>query len=338
MDPVVPKPRKVSLIPICKPLADLVTENKKYYNGQLILAVDALGKTGIKRGDWMWLTDDISAATPFNDLPWVLAPEQAGTSGFTPFKVRNTDASYAIDGDDAIITDQRLIGATEPVITCTKDNREYRDSELVIDAVAGTVKILGFYSMDPDDHISVIVPSIIKTADTVDALIPIITELQKYAAPFSAGGGMILWNKPAALIPAGWQEVEEMRGMLPMGCDPDDADFKPEWTKTGGTKTHKIDSTDKIKKFSLFTVVDQTVNTDSHPATTGRSLSGIRSFIKYWFKLDAIGKESYELYGSDADNVQPTLSPTSAIGKDDPDAINHLNPYRIVTYIEPIPV
>lgn len=48
-----------------------------------------------------------------------------------------------------------------------------------------------------------------------------ITELEKKNAVFQVGGGMVLWNKPAADIPAGWHEVENWRDRMPFGFNPE---------------------------------------------------------------------------------------------------------------------
>lgn len=43
--------------------------------------------------------------------------------------------------------------------------------------------------------------------------------LEQKAAVFQAGGGMVLWNKPANMIPTGWAEVVNWRGRMPIGVD-----------------------------------------------------------------------------------------------------------------------
>lgn len=43
--------------------------------------------------------------------------------------------------------------------------------------------------------------------------------LEQKAAVFQAGGGMVLWNKPANQIPTGWAEVVNWRGRMPIGMD-----------------------------------------------------------------------------------------------------------------------
>lgn len=63
-----------------------------------------------------------------------------------------------------------------------------------------------------------------------------VEELEKKAAVFQSGGGMVLWNKPASQIPVGWQEVVDWRGRIPAGFDPADDDFKP-MGKEAGSKT-----------------------------------------------------------------------------------------------------
>jgi hypothetical protein len=56
-----------------------------------------------------------------------------------------------------------------------------------------------------------------------------LTTLEKKSAVFQKGGGMVFWNKPATDIPAGWQEVVDWRGRMPVGLDVD----QPEFNKIG---------------------------------------------------------------------------------------------------------
>ncbi len=84
-------------------------------------------------------------------------------------------------------------------------------------------------------------------------------ELEKKNAVFTTGGGMVLWNKPANEIPAGWHEVADWKGRIPVGVDdrlnlvgqfenPEFAPFpntNPVFGnnvpgRTGGKKTHKL--------------------------------------------------------------------------------------------------
>jgi hypothetical protein len=63
--------------------------------------------------------------------------------------------------------------------------------------------------------------------------------LEKKNAVFQLGGGMVLWNKPANQIPAGWQEVVQWRGRMPIGFDSSQPEFNT-MSKEGGTKNKRI--------------------------------------------------------------------------------------------------
>lgn len=58
-----------------------------------------------------------------------------------------------------------------------------------------------------------------KRLDPIYLMMERLTVLEQKSAVFQAGGGMVLWNKPADQIPAGWQEVEDWRGRMPVGVD-----------------------------------------------------------------------------------------------------------------------
>lgn len=66
-----------------------------------------------------------------------------------------------------------------------------------------------------------------------------LTTLEKKSAVFQAGGGMVLWNKPAADIPDGWQEVVDWRGRMPVGLDEVQTEFNV-IGKTGGAKNKTL--------------------------------------------------------------------------------------------------
>lgn len=46
-----------------------------------------------------------------------------------------------------------------------------------------------------------------------------LVELEKKNKVFQAGGAMVLWNKPFSAIPAGWHEVIDWKGRIPVGID-----------------------------------------------------------------------------------------------------------------------
>ncbi len=59
-------------------------------------------------------------------------------------------------------------------------------------------------------------------AAAVPAQLTVLQRLEKLElknAVFQAGGGMVLWNKAANLIPNGWQEVLDWKGRMPVGVD-----------------------------------------------------------------------------------------------------------------------
>ena len=62
---------------------------------------------------------------------------------------------------------------------------------------------------------------ITRLANLENSIAPMMEKL----AVFELGGGMVLWNKPAALIPPGWAEVVNWRGRMPIGLDLTDTDI-----------------------------------------------------------------------------------------------------------------
>ena len=64
-----------------------------------------------------------------------------------------------------------------------------------------------------------------KRPDPIILMMARLEVLEKKSAVFQAGGGMVFWNKPAADIPAGWQEVVDWRGRMPVGFDASQVEF-----------------------------------------------------------------------------------------------------------------
>jgi hypothetical protein len=52
-----------------------------------------------------------------------------------------------------------------------------------------------------------------------ETLLQRLIKLEAKTAVFTAGGGMVLWNKPANQIPEHWQEVVDWKGRIPVGVD-----------------------------------------------------------------------------------------------------------------------
>ena len=78
-----------------------------------------------------------------------------------------------------------------------------------------------------------------KLLDPITELMRRLNVLEKKNAVFQAGGGMVLWNKPANQIPAGWQEVVEWRGRFPVGYDVTQTEFNA-MGKQGGQKNKTL--------------------------------------------------------------------------------------------------
>lgn len=137
-----------------------------------------------------------------------------------------------------------------------------------------------------------------KRLDPLIAIMERLTAVEKKSAVFQAGGGMVLWNKPAVDIPAGWQEVIGWRGRMPVGFDNMQSEFNV-MGKTGGQKNKKL-SIDEMPR---------------HRHGTG-SFSGVGT---------GVISEPWEGYNGAGDY-------TDYQGNDQEFSI--LNPYRVVYFIE----
>lgn len=87
-----------------------------------------------------------------------------------------------------------------------------------------------------------------KRPDPIVLMMSRLEVLEKKSAVFQAGGGMVLWNKPANQIPAGWQEVVNWRGRMPVGFDASQPEFNV-LPKEGGSKDKTL-SINELPKFT----------------------------------------------------------------------------------------
>jgi hypothetical protein len=258
------------------------------------------------------------------------------------FKVRTTSTlnpkyEYDAESNNVIITDLRLIGKTDyPVRSTQTLGGDFRDDSLEYNPDDGKVIIKNF-RLDTIEHITIDVNTI--GNDTYTDLMNDIAELKRQQAPFTPTptgpnfGAVWFRGDLATLAGTGWQECVEMRGLIPMGKKTSDEDYNKTIGTTIGSKVFKIDSIDKLPKHRFFSVVNQDASGDSFPYEIGRMISNIRSMIKSWAKPGS-GKESYYLYGSTEDNIEPTLSPTNYLGKETPDDIKHIPECLIGHWIE----
>lgn len=172
------------------------------------------------------------------------------------------------------------------------------------------------------------IPQVVIDPANAQANPPQLTVLQRLElleaknAVFQTGGGMVLWNKPANQIPAGWAEVVNWRGRMPVGVDPTifnsnflNPEFAPLTTgqndpgRTGGAKSRAINKTNlpavKIK------VLPAGFRYGQNGATPGAFFGS--------------SGDSYDVGGSG-------YAETENLGDGTP--LETLNPYRTVLFIE----
>ena len=140
-----------------------------------------------------------------------------------------------------------------------------------------------------------------KRIDPLVSLTAKVSSLEKKAAVFIQGGGMVLWNKPATDIPEGWQEVVNWRGRMPVGFDSTQTEFNV-MGKDGGEKTHQL-TIDEMPKHR-FQLTQDVVSFYDENNGVGNGGDGPASKVKY----------------------------TNYLGSDKPH--NNLSPYRVVMFIE----
>ena len=142
--------------------------------------------------------------------------------------------------------------------------------------------------------------------------------LEKKAAVFTAGGGMVLWNKPANQIPWGWHEVVDWRGRMPIGLD------------------NTVDSSGAF------------VNPEFSPLTTGvvdpgriGGNKGVTLIADNLPKIELKYGASQNDEGDPGDNIvtsgneQYNSNKTFfSFGSTTPTKVGILNPYRTVIFIE----
>ncbi|MCV9934558.1 hypothetical protein OIU80_19935 [Flavobacterium sp. LS1R47] len=142
--------------------------------------------------------------------------------------------------------------------------------------------------------------------------------LEKKNAVFQAGGGMVLWNKPANQIPTGWAEVVNWRGRIPVGFDASQPEFS-NMGKMGGNKNKNLEIAELPEhnfsyKDSYFLSDEISNNYISGREDTGRT---------YYATASADNNNRYLYYKNRiSENVGSNQ------------AFSLLNPYRVVLFIE----
>lgn len=146
----------------------------------------------------------------------------------------------------------------------------------------------------------------------IDPIVSLMTRLElveKKSAVFQAGGGMVLWNKPAVDIPEGWVEVVNWKGRIPVGYDITQTEFNL-MGKQGGAKNKTLSVAEMPQhshpyKDIYFSEINGTVNV---PSNRG---SGDSDSDNKGFEIDRT---------------------TSSSGNSQQFSI--MNPYRVVMFIE----
>lgn len=176
-------------------------------------------------------------------------------------------------------------------------------------------------------------PNLIQRLANLEAAIqPMVNKL----AVFSAGGGMVLWQKPANEIPMGWAEVVDWRGRLPIGLNVDDADFNIVG-KTGGSKTATLTSLN-IPAHDHYVAYKGSSNTGDYDQNNNVQEALSATVTDSPLAIAGIGGTSandrYRLSRWKTGTQQANFFKSSKAGANIPNSFTVLNPYRIVVFIE----
>ncbi|NIJ45071.1 hypothetical protein FHR24_001510 [Wenyingzhuangia heitensis] len=162
-----------------------------------------------------------------------------------------------------------------------------------------------------------------KRIDPILTLMSRMDELEKTNAVFITGGAMVLWNKPANEIPEGWKEVEDWRGRMPIGFDPnynfafnnDEVNYRLNVLgQTGGVRESKLNLSE-LPNFTLKWKNSQGTKID---------IAGARDAIVYSDISQSSGNHRKDIDTSPLESIGEGRSHTN------------MSPYRTVLFIERI--
>lgn len=153
-----------------------------------------------------------------------------------------------------------------------------------------------------------------KRLQTLIDLTTRMASLEQILLPLSNGDSWLLFNRPVSEIPAGWEEVTEMRGKMPIGLDSTHIPFNT-IGNTAGAKNIKL--------------------TENHIPEYDPANGDFNRLLKYTGANTADIVDNLQNPGEQ----QPFLTDSKIIKKfgkaiADQVAIDLLNPYRIVLYIK----
>ncbi|MCT4318772.1 phage baseplate protein [Elizabethkingia anophelis] len=147
-----------------------------------------------------------------------------------------------------------------------------------------------------------------------------LAKLEKAAKPIIDGNAPVLFMRPVNEIPAGWEEVTDFRGRMPVGWNPDDGNFNT-IGETGGNKTHKITISElPAHSFKIFGGVGADTPTINNSPESSAA-----------FKGDSPNDNEDWNYTITSNNGQAMYGKTNTVGQDQD--MDIMNPYRIVMYI-----
>ena len=226
----------------------------------------------------------------FNDLGY-LAGNYAILNGCVVTGSNVSDGVVVMNGE--VIAFQGGTLASDVIIVETAISKDFKD---------GSVKPLHYVRVATfGTSVTSVLWSAFKRVDPILTLMTRLSSLEKKTAVFQAGGGMVLWNKPAVDIPTGWAEVVDWRGRIPVGMDFADSNFNL-LGKTGGGKNVTLVAnnipqlnTDAIKlsgtnsAFGIKTGTDTWVNAaKANPGATAQSFSILNPYRTVLF-IEFIG-------------------------------------------------
>jgi microcystin-dependent protein len=167
----------------------------------------------------------------------------------------------------------------------------------------------------------------IETKSIPTDLVTRLENLEKKSAVFQAGGGMVLWNKPAINIPAGWAEVVNWRGRIPVGMDVTQTEFNT-LGKQGGAKSKILSEAEMPEHgHKMFTNEDR----PGSPSSSANRLATENPDNYVAARCSDGGDNDYSLTKAST-GLTPSAgnSGTSGSGQ----SFSILNPYRTVLFIE----
>lgn len=163
---------------------------------------------------------EVDLTEGFTMLKWdgdVLTKILYATRLGTPIKFRISDEEVVIDGDNTVITDDRLKGMNDYPVMTTQLNVTFRNNELLYDSINGTLTILNF-KLQSLEEVIVYPDATGGIGGNNNILEPVearLDKIEQMLAPMLSFA-RVWWTGGIDTIPAGWVEDEEWRGYTPI--------------------------------------------------------------------------------------------------------------------------